>query len=78
MGLEQISVGRLGVLTELEFDIVPMKNYTRTVTSVGFIDWVQSVQQISQAYAAIANGTSTASPSAVLAPLDMTQVRPAL
>ena len=77
MGGAQISVGRLGVITEVDLRIVPQRMFTRTVTSGTFDELVASVEAVASAYsAALAANASAAEVSTVLAPLDMMQVRP--
>jgi hypothetical protein len=72
----QVSVGRLGVITELEFGIVPQRMLTRTVLSERVEDTVKSLAAGSAAYAAaLAANASASDIQAVLAPLDMTQAR---
>ncbi len=72
----QVSVGRLGVITELEFGIVPQRMLTRTVLSERVEDTVKSLAAVSAAYAAaLAANASASDIQAVLAPLDMTQAR---
>ena len=70
----QISVGRLGVITEVDMMITPQALVTRTQTPftwTGFVAWTAN---ISDAYkAALASGDQAAI-SAALATVDMAQV----
>jgi len=72
----QVNVGRLGVITELEFGIVPQRMLTRTVLSERVEDTVKSLAAVSAAYAAaLAANASASDAQAILGPLDMTQAR---
>jgi len=57
----QVSVGRLGVITELEFGIVPQRMLTRTVLSERVEDTVKSLAAVSAAYAAALAANASAS-----------------
>ncbi|KAK9838533.1 hypothetical protein WJX81_005953 [Elliptochloris bilobata] len=71
----QVSVGRLGVITELDFEIVPQQMLTRTVVSQTIDEAVHSITAVSAAYAAaLAANASASEIQAIIAPLDMTQL----
>ena len=70
----QIAVGRLGVITELDFEIVPQQMLVRSVVSQTIGEAVQSISAVSAAYAAaLAKHASSSELQAITAPLDMTQ-----
>ena len=72
----QISVGRLGVVTEVDFSIIPQQLLTRTVTNITFADFHRWAAIIQDNYkTAVVSGSQSAI-SAALQPLDRTQVRP--
>lgn len=76
MGSAQISVGRLGVITEVDLRIVPQRMLTRIVTDETFDELVTGVEAAASAYsAALAANASAAEALRALAPLDMTQAR---
>ena len=71
----QISVGRLGIITELDFVITPQQYLTRTETTISwqqFVNWTMALQEGYKA--AIASG-SQAAIEAALEPADMVQVQ---
>ena len=72
--LLQVSVGRLGVITELDFEIVPQQMLARTAVSLSIDEAVDGIAAVSSAYAAALSANASASQiQEVLAPLDMTQ-----
>lgn len=74
----QISVGRLGVIVEVDLRIVPQRMLTRIVTDETFDELVAGVEAAASAYsAAVAANASAAEALRALEPLDMTQARPA-
>lgn len=74
-GHAQISVGRLGIITELDFIITPQALITRTQQQLSWAQFVAWIGFTQDAYrAALASG-SQAAISAALAPLDMAQVQ---
>jgi len=73
----QVSVGRLGVITELDVAIVPQRLLARTVMTEALDDFIASVEAAAAAHAAaVAVRAPAAEVLAALAPLDMTQVQP--
>ena len=67
-------MGRLGVITELDFEIVPQQMLARTAVSLTIDEAVDGIAAVSSAYAAaLAANASASEIQAVLAPLDMTQ-----
>lgn len=70
----QISVGRLGVITEVDFAIIPQQLLTRTLTNMTFSDFQQWMAKNQDSYKAALQSGSPASISAALQPLDRTQV----
>ena len=70
----QVSVGRLGVITELDFEIVPQQMLVRTAVSLTIDEAVDGIAAVSSAYAAVLAANASASQiQSILAPLDMTQ-----
>ena len=66
----QISVGRLGVITEVEFNIIPQQLLTRGVTNITFADFQKWAATAPASYkAAVQSGDETAI-STALQPLD--------
>ena len=73
----QLAVGRLGIITEIDFKIVPQRLLTRKVvpqTFDAFLEWTLAAQD---RYKEAVAGGSEAAISASLAEVDMTQVRAA-
>ena len=67
-------MGRLGVIMELDFEIVPQQILTRTAVSLTIDEAVGSIAAVSSAYAAaLAANASASDMQSILAPLDMTQ-----
>lgn len=67
-------MGRLGIITELDFEIVPQQMLMRTAVSLTIDEAVDSIAAVSSAYAAALAGNASASQiQSVLAPLDMMQ-----
>lgn len=73
----QISVGRLGVITEVDFSIIPQQLLTRTVTNITFADFSKWAATAQDSYKAALQSGSEDAISAALQPLDRTQVRAA-
>lgn len=71
----QVSVGRLGIITELEFELLPQQNLTRLGHSMAFTDFELSVLQLQEDYAAALNGTGNMTIDDVLEPWEGTQAR---
>ena len=70
----QLGVGRLGIVTEVDFMILRQRMITRTVTPQSFWEFVDWTQALQDGYnRALASG-SDAAISAALSPIDMTQV----
>lgn len=70
----QVSVGRLGIITELEFDIIPQQMLTRLGHNVAWADFQANIVQLQNDYNAVLNGTSPRSIEDVLDPWEGTQV----
>ena len=70
----QISVGRLGVITEVDFEIMPQQLLTRTLTNITFADFQTWLSNIQNTYTAALQTNNPANISAALKPLDRTQV----
>ncbi len=70
----QLAVGRLGIVTEIDFKIVPQRLLTRTVmtqTFDEFVSWTMKAQE--RFKAAVASGSQTAISDSLRA-VDQTQV----
>ena len=70
----QLAVGRLGIVTEIDFKIVPQRMLTRTVTTQsfdGFVAWTLAAQD--RFKTALASGSQTAISDSLRA-VDQTQV----
>ena len=70
----QISVGRLGVITEVDFSIIPQQLLTRSVTNITFADFAKLAATAQDSYKAALQSDSEDAISAALQPLDRTQV----
>ncbi len=70
----QISVGRLGVITEVDFSIIPQQLLTRAVTNITFGDFQRWTATAQDSYKAALQSNSEVAISAALQPLDRTQV----
>ena len=70
----QISVGRLGVITELDFDIIPQQLLTRTLDNLTFSEYQSWITSIQNTYKAALQSGDPGRISAALKPLDRTQV----
>lgn len=69
----QISVGRLGVITEVELAIMPQDMVARTTDDISFWDFVKILKDLSEEYRAAKNGTSDKTVAEVLAAFEGTQ-----
>ena len=65
-------MGRLGIITELEFDLVPQQNLTRTGHRLPWGGFVDLLLQLQADYAGVIAGNTTA--AEVLDPWEGTQV----
>ena len=72
---EQVSVGRLGIITELEFDVIPQQNLTRTGHRLAWGEFVNLLLKLQSDYTGVVAGSASAAD--VLDPWEGTQVRPA-
>lgn len=70
----QISVGRLGVITEVEFSIIPQQLLTRGVTNITFVDFQKWAATAQDNYKAALQNDDEEAISTALQPLDRTQV----
>ena len=70
----QISVGRLGVITELDFKIIPQQLLTRTLDNLTFSEYQSWLTSIQNTYKAALRSGDPSQISAALKPLDRTQV----
>ena len=70
----QISVGRLGVIIEVDFSIIPQQLLTRSVTNITFTDFQKWTATAQDSYKAALQSNSEVAISAALQPLDRTQV----
>ena len=70
----QISVGRLGVITELDFEIIPQQLLTRTLDNLTFSEYQSWLTSIQNTYKAALQSGDPSQISAALKPLDRTQV----
>ena len=73
--LLQISVGRLGVITEVEMIIMPQDMVTREVINTEFSVFVKAMQTLQNEYNAALQGTGSKTVVEVLAEYEGTQVR---
>ncbi len=70
----QLAVGRLGIVTEIDFKIVPQRLLTRTVTTQSFDDFVAWTLAAQDRFkTALASGSQTAISDSLRA-VDQTQV----
>lgn len=69
----QIGVGRLGVITEVELEIVPQDMLEREVFSTSFDDFVAAMKQLQDDYVAALNGSSKSTVADVLSEYEGTQ-----
>jgi len=67
-------VGRLGVITELHFSIIPQQLLTRMVSNITFSDFQKWISTAQDSYKAALQSGNQASISEALKPLDRTQV----
>ena len=74
----QISVGRLGIITELDFVMDPQALVTRTQQQLSWAQFVAWIAFTEDAYKVGLASGSQAAISAALAPLDMAQVQHSL
>ena len=70
----QISVGRLGVITELDFEIIPQQLLTRTLDNLTFSEYQSWITSIQNTYKAALQSGDPGQISSALKPLDRTQV----
>ncbi|CAK0783638.1 hypothetical protein CVIRNUC_006837 [Coccomyxa viridis] len=70
----QISVGRLGVITELDFEIIPQQLLTRTLDNLTFSEYQSWLTSIQNTYKAALQSGDPSQISAALKPLDRTQL----
>ena len=70
-----MSVGRLGIITEVEFDIIPQQLLTRLGHNVAWTDFQAAIVQLQNDYNSVLNGTSSRSIEDVLDPWEGTQVQ---
>ena len=70
----QISVGRLGVITEVEFRIIPQQLLTRGVTNITFTDFQKWAATAQDSYKTAVQSSDENAISTALQPLDRTQV----
>ena len=72
--LAQVSVGRLGVITEIEFEIVPQRMVQRDTYTTSFDDFVDAIQALQDEHnEAQENGPEAV--ASVLAAYEGTQVQ---
>ena len=71
----QISVGRLGVITEVEFRVIPQQLLTRGVTNITFTDFQKWAATAQDSYKAALQSNDKDAIRTALQPLDRTQVR---
>ena len=72
---EQVSIGRLGIITKLKFPIMPQMAVQRSLTIMPISDFAAELMSVQQDYkAALATGSQTAIREA-LKPLDDVQAR---
>lgn len=70
----QVSVGRLGIITQLKFPIVPQMAVQRSLTIMQMADFTAELMSVQEAYkAAVSTGSQDAITQA-LRPLDDVQV----
>ena len=67
-------MGRLGIITEMEFDIVPQQMLTRTGSNVKWPDFQAAIIKLQNDYNAVLNGTDDRAVEDVLDPWEGTQV----
>ena len=69
----QVSVGRLGIITEVELDIVQQQNLTRVGHRLPFSEFETMIAELQDAYNGAVNGSSGLTLADVLDPWEATQ-----
>jgi hypothetical protein len=72
--VHQVSIGRLGIITKLTFEVVPQRAVQRSLQQISFQQFVSEIQQTQAAYNEALDSGSIDALGAALAEIDETQV----